>query len=219
MGPSVPRHTLLEAMEGVMSLLNPGPYGVSDDDPKALLLRDLGRMTANLATRPVVIGGIAVIVHGLKRQTVDVDLLVSRADALKLIRALEASAEFAKVRIDRFRHIATRTGLDLCVEGELTSPRHVDRFPSPDAVEKVPGDPLPVVGLIDLLALKVKSARAQDEADFVRLYRELGLGAGDVERVKAKVEDSALRELAGRWHQRALEEIDRDRLLGPPRLE
>ena len=64
-----------------MSLLHPGPYGASDKDPKAVLIRDLAAITSGLRVKPVVIGGIAVIVNGLQRQTIDVDLLVARGDA------------------------------------------------------------------------------------------------------------------------------------------
>jgi hypothetical protein len=208
-----------DAFEGMMSLLNPGSYGVAENDPKAVLIRDLGRIASELGIRPVIIGGIAVVVNGLKRQTVDVDLLVARADALKLVRKLEATLGFSRVRIDRFTHGPTGCGVDLCVEGELTSPHHKDRFPAPADVEQLPRDPLPVVGLIDLLALKAKSARVQDEGDFVRLFKDLGLTAKDVEAVRGRIQDEALRANLDRWHARALEEIERDKLMRPPQLE
>jgi len=210
---------LSDALGGIMSLLKPGPYGVSDDDPKAVLIRDLGDVLSPLKVKPVIIGGIAVIVHGRRRQTADVDLLVARDDALTLIRALEASTAFSKIRLDRFRHLGTGTGVDLCVEGELTSPPHQDRFPSPGSVEQISRDPIAVVGLIDLLALKAKSGRTRDAADFVDLFRERGLTSADVDRVKAKIQDPVLRTLVDQWHARALEEIERDRLRKPPRLE
>ena len=199
--------------------MNPGPYGIADDDPKAVMIRDLGGIVKDLKVKPVIIDGIAVVVNGHKRQTVDVDLLVARDEAVKLIRSLEASTAFSKVRIDRFKHNSTRAGVDLCVEGELTSPYHTDRFPSPDEVEQIQRDPLAVVGLTDLLVLKAKSARAQDEADFIRLYMELGLSGDVVERIRAKLQDPRLRENVDRWHARALEEIERDKLRRPPKLE
>ncbi len=202
-----------------MSLLHPGPYGVSDQDPKAVLIRDLASLTSDLKVKPVVIGGIAVIVNGYARQTVDVDLLVGRQEAVILIRRLESAPQFTKLRIDRFRHIATGAGLDLCVEGELTSPHRRERFPSPADVEQLDRQPLAVVGLTDLLALKVKSGRSQDEADFVRFCKDRGLGADDVERVKSKMVDPEVRALADRWHARAKDEIERDRLMRPPTLE
>lgn len=198
-----------------MSLLNPGPYGVADDDPKAILIRDLEAITRGLKVTPVIIGGIAVIVNGLRRQTTDVDLLLARDEAMMFIKRLEASAHFQKLRLDRFKHIATGAGLDLCVEGEVTSPRHKDRFPSPNAIEVIARDPLPVVGLTDLLALKAKSGRPQDAADFVRLFAQRGLSAADVESIKAKVEDPALRSQLDQWHAMALEDIERDKLRKP----
>jgi hypothetical protein len=211
--------TVEDALEGVIFLLNPGPYGVSEKDPKAILIQDLATITSDLKVRPVVIGGIAVIVNGLRRQTIGVDLLVSRGEAVTLIRRLEASPHFSKLRIDRFRHNATGAGLDLCVEGELTSPHRKERFPSPADVEQLPRNPLNVVALTDLLALKVKSGRAQDEVDFIRLYMELGMGAPEVDRVHAKLSDDEVRAMLGRWHARAKKEIERDRLIRPPKLE
>jgi hypothetical protein len=41
----------------------------------------------------------------------------------------------------------------------------------------------------------------------------------DVERVKSKVADDALRSTVDRWYGRAQEEIERDRLRQPPKLE
>jgi hypothetical protein len=215
----IPPSRLDHALEGVMSLLNPGPYGVADDDPKAALIRDLTDLVSPMKVKPVVIGGIAVNVHGHHRQTADVDLLVSRDEALALIRRLEASRTFSKVRIDRFKHLVSGAGLDLCVEGERPSPYHRDRFPSPASVEQVTRDPLPVVGLSDLLALKVKSGRARDLADFVDLFVARRLAADDIERVRAKIEDEKLRVLLDEWHAKAREEIERERLRRPPDLE
>ncbi len=214
-----PLRTLDEAFEGVMSLLNPGPYGVAESDPKARLIRDLGVIVDGLKTPPVIIGGIAVIVNGHARQTADVDLLVARADALTLIRRLEASPEFSKLRLDRFRHNATGAGLDLCVEGELTAPRRQDRFPSPADVRRVPRSPIDVVNLTDLLLLKARSGRAQDEADFIALYKAKKLAPSDVEHVQTRIQDPELRLQVDRWHARALEEIERERLWKPPALE
>lgn len=202
-----------------MTLLHPGPYGYAENDPKVILVRDLGTIVRDAGIDVVIIGGVAVNVNGHARQTQDVDLLVPRDQAVPLLRLLEKSKGFSKIRIDRFRHNATGTGVDLCVEGELTSPRHIDRFPSPASVERIALDPLPVAGLIDLLALKAKSARAQDEADFVRLFQERGLSAADVARVRAKIEDPKLRENLERWHARALDEIEREKLRRPPALE
>lgn len=212
-------YTLDDAFEGIMSLLNPGPYGVSNEDPKSILIHELGAIMRDLGVAPVIIGGIAVIVNGHKRQTVDVDLLVARAEALKIIRRLEKTQGFVKIQLDRFKHSPTGSSVDLCVEGELTSPRHKDRFPPPAEVEQLPCKPIPVIGLIDLLALKAKSARGRDEADFLDLYKDRGLTAQEVDRVKAKIEDPALLANLDRWHARALEEIEREKLRRPPKLE
>lgn len=202
-----------------MSLLNPGPYGYADDDPKVLLIRDLTTVTAPMKVKPVVIGGMAVNLNGRPRQTADVDLLVPRDEAVALIRRLEASKAFSKVRIDRFTHKATGTGLDLCVEGERTSPGHADRFPSPAAVEQLDREPLPVVGLLDLMALKVKSARPRDFADVVDLYAARHPSPEDLDKVKAKIDDPALRTMLDEWIEKAAEELERDLRRRPPEIE
>jgi hypothetical protein len=212
-------HAFDEALEGVMSLLNPGPYGVADSDPKARLIRDLEQVVAGMTVKPVIIGGIAVIVNGHPRQTEDVDLLVPRGEVVALIRRLEETRQFSKLRIDRFKHNPSGAGLDLCVEGELTSPRHRDRFPSPANVERIACGALDVVGMTDLLALKVKSARARDMADFIDLYVRRRLTREDVDRVRSKIEDPQLAALIDQWHASALEQIERDRLREPPKLE
>lgn len=201
------------------SLINRGPYGAPDDDPNVKLIRELGAIAQEIRIRPVVIGGIAAIVNGYSRTTVDVDLLVARADALKFVRKLEATPGFTRLRIDRFKHGATGRTVDLCVEGELTSPDRQERFPSPLDVEQLSKDPLPVVGLIDLLALKVKSGRGRDMGDFLTMYQQLRLTPKDIERIRSKFTDPATHRILDEWHSKALQEIERQKLMKPPELE
>lgn len=63
------------------------------------------------------------------------------------------------------------------------------------------------------------AARAQDEADFVQLTVTLGLSPADLERVRDKILDPRLWEAMDRWHARALEEIEREKVRRPLRLE
>jgi hypothetical protein len=62
-------------------------------------------------------------------------------------------------------------GLDVCVEGERTSPGSTEEFPNPAELEKVAVRPLPVPALSELIALKVMSGRARDDADVVELLK------------------------------------------------
>lgn len=206
---------LLDAMEGILSLLNPGEYGVADTDPKARLIADLQDIVPQLSTPPVLIGGIAVILNGYRRQTADVDLLVARKDAMKLVRALEASGKFRKKKLERWTHTDTGTGVDICVEGELTNPGRTERFPSPDAVDKIPKPILPALALLDLLVLKAKSGRAKDEADFICLVKEHGLPETIRSQVLDKLIDPRVKDDVIRWWDRARGESERERDVRP----
>lgn len=211
--------SLKEAILESEPLLKPGPYGVSDADPKVRVIEDLGRVTAAAGVDVVIIGGVAVIVNGYPRTTVDVDLLVGRSEAMTLVRALEKSPNFSRMRVDRFKHLETERTVDLCVEGERTSPHHRDRFPSPSQVERLDRNPIPVVGLIDLLALKVKSGRTKDEADFVELCKARVPLKADLNNARAKVEDPTLRDQFDRLHERAWREMEDEKRRRPPRLD
>ncbi len=206
---------LLNAMEGLLSLLNPGEYGVADTDPKAQVIRDLAEAVRGLGTPPVVIGGIAVILNGYARQTADVDLLVARDDAVPFLRAIEASGKFRRLKLDRWRHVDTGIGLDICVEGELTDPGRSERFPSPRTVDKIHRSVLAVVGLLDLLTLKAKSGRAKDEADFVCLVKEHGLSESLLAGVVDRLSDQRVKEEVSRWWKRASAEVERERDMRP----
>jgi hypothetical protein len=206
---------LLDAMEGILSLLNPGEYGVADTDPKAELIADLRDLLPQLSTTPVIIGGIAVILNGYRRQTADVDLLVARKDAMVLVRALAASGRFRKKKLDRWEHVGTGAGLYLCVEGELTHPGRTERFPSPDAVQRIPKSIMPAVALVDLMALKAKSGRAKDWSDFVCLAKEHDLDEALHAGVLASIRDPAVRSLVERWWEEARQELEREKNLRP----
>ncbi len=202
---------LLDALEGILSLLNPGEYGVADTDPKARLIADLKDIVPQLSTPPVLIGGIAVILNGYRRQTADVDLLVARKDAMKLLRALEATGKFRRKKLERWVHIDTGAGVDIWVEGELTHPARSERFPSPDVVEKIPKSILPVAGLMDLMALKAKSGRAKDWADFVCLAKEHQLDEAIRTSVLGLIRDAEVRSLVEKWWEEAKQEAERER--------
>lgn len=215
MRPATIQPGVLDALEGVMSLLHPGAYGVSDADPKARLIRDLSEAVAPLSTPPVIIGGIAVILNGYTRQTVDVDLLVARQDAMSLVRALEAGGRFRRKALDRWVHADTGAGLDLCVEGELTHPSFAERFPSPRTLDTIVPGPLPVAGLVGLLALKAQSGRARDEADFIMLIKPRVADDALRTAVLSRLKDPRVAEMANRWWDRAREESRREEVTRP----
>jgi hypothetical protein len=91
---------------------------------------------------------------------------VSREDAVPLYRRLKSEAGW-KRHAAGFKNTIVGVGLDVCVEGERTSPGSTEEFPSPAELKKVGVRPFPVPALSELIALKVMSGRARDDADVV----------------------------------------------------
>jgi hypothetical protein len=61
--------------------------------------------------------------------------------------------------------------VDICVEGDRTSPNSTETFPNPAVVRALRVKPIRVPVLPELIALKVKSGRARDDADVVELLK------------------------------------------------
>jgi hypothetical protein len=146
------------------------PYALRPEDAKRRLADELARVSQELGVRPVVIGGLAVNHHGYMRFTADVDVLVARADAVELYRRLRSEPGWRR-QTEGFKNTELGVGLDICVEGERTAPRSAEEFPDPARLRTVGVRPLPVVALPDLIALKVMSGRARDDADVVELLK------------------------------------------------
>jgi hypothetical protein len=146
------------------------PYSLRPEDAKRRLVDDLARLCAEAGVKPVVIGGLAVNHHGYMRVTADVDILVARAEVVALYRRLRSEPGWRRYA-EGFLNTALGVGLDVCVEGERTAPRSSEEFPSPAALAVVDVGPLPVPALAELLALKVMSGRARDDADVVELLK------------------------------------------------
>jgi hypothetical protein len=158
------------ALEALASIDRNLPYALHPADRKRRLIDELAGMTAPLKIAPLVIGGLAVSHHGYPRTTEDVGLLLSREDGDALFRRLKKSLGWRRAG-EGFRNTTLDVRLDLCIEGQRTSPRWEERFPSPRAVRRSAAEPLPVVSLPDLLALKAMSGRAKDDADVIELLK------------------------------------------------
>lgn len=151
--------------------LEPGrPYSLHPDDKKRRLLEEVGRLCREMGLSPIVIGGLAVSHHGYVRTTKDVDLLASKQDGMALIRRLKSELGWKRYH-EGFLNTILEVGLDICVEGQRASPRGEEVFPSPSEFSTVAVQPMSVVALPDLIALKVMSGRAQDDADVVNLLK------------------------------------------------
>jgi len=203
----VPRLGFVRALEALALMEKGRPYSLRVEDPKRRLADDLARLCRDLSVSPVMIGGLAVNHHGYMRFTADVDVLVARQDAVPLYRRLKSEIGW-KRRGEGFRNTVLGVSLDICVEGERTSPGSDEVFPGPAALRTIQVEPLPVPTLPDLIALKVMSGRARDDADVVELLkrhlrRRVTLLRGARQRLRTAEARGRLTRLAARARQEA----------------
>jgi predicted nucleotidyltransferase len=144
------------------------------------ILEDLNRA----GVRYVLIGGIALIRHGVVRATRDVDAVVAPdVDNVERIRGL--IDEWGATRPDgspvpadtlapgRRIHLATPHG-DLDLLAELASPLTFDEMLARAETRRVDGVESPICSLGDLVALKRIAGREQDGVDLRRLEEAHG---------------------------------------------
>src|SRR6266581_1530842 len=125
------------ALGAMVTMDKDEPYGLKPEDAKRRLAEELARLCREERVSPIVIGGLAVNHHGYARFTADVDLLVSRAEAVRLLRRFKQEHGWRRHR-EGFKSIALDVGVDICVEGERTSPRSAEVFPDPGSLRSVP---------------------------------------------------------------------------------
>jgi len=141
-----------------------------------------GRILADLngaGVRYVLIGGIALIRHGVVRATADIDAVLEPSEEnLDRLRALIAQwgatlpdgsplpADAAAV--GRSIHLATPHG-DLDFLGERSSPLTFSELLSRADTRRVDGVDAPICSLADLVALKRLAGRERDLADLGEL--------------------------------------------------
>jgi hypothetical protein len=118
-----------------------------------------------------IVGGVAVLHHGYRRTTEDIDVLVE-ANALEKLTPALASRGFERAGAARLRHVATGVLVDLLEAGSLMPRVGGGAYPSPDEVEASARD-ASVVGLSALIELKLRSRRHRDIADVVELIKRL----------------------------------------------
>jgi hypothetical protein len=173
------------AMEAMQHMERGKPYSLREDDSKRKLATELKALCQEIRVRPIIIGGLAVSHHGYARFTADVDVLLTRNDATALYRRLKSAPGWKK-HGEGFKNTYFDVGLDICVEGERTSPRSHEVFPSPRDVRTVSVRPIPVIALAELIALKVKSGRARDDADVVELFKRHSSRLASLRRTAAR---------------------------------
>jgi len=146
-----------------------------------------------------VVGGYALIVHGVRRFTEDIDILVSGEGLDRLHKQLIGLGYVRVAPGSRnLRDAETGVKIEFIVTGEFPGdgkPKPV-AFPAPEAVvERREG--IKVINLKSLIELKLASGmtakgRLQDLADVQRLIQEQGLNAEFAEDLNAYVRDKFL---------------------------
>lgn len=199
------------ALDAMAMMDEDEPYGLKPEDAKRRLAEELARLCREEGVSPIVIGGLAVNHHGYPRFTADVDLLVSRAEAVKLLRRFKQEHGWRR-HGEGFKNTVLDVGVDVCVEGEPTSPRSAERFPDPASLRSVAIRPLPVPSLAELIALKVMSGRARDDADVVELLKRHRRRIPSLRAAAARrLRTTEARRRLGALVARAREELDRRR--------
>lgn len=150
-------------------------------------MTEFGRVLSDLneaGIQYVVVGGIAVIGHGVVRATQDVDVVVRRDDETaaaleRLMGEWEATRpDGSPERRDRPSrgwplHLRTRLGLvDVLAEEE--APLDLVGLLARAQTRTVEGTPAPLCGLADLVALKRRSNRPGDVEDLAKLEKAHG---------------------------------------------
>ena len=146
-----------------------------------------------------VVGGYALIVHGVRRFTEDIDILVSGEGLDRLHKQLIGLGYVRVAPGSRnLRDVETGVKIEFIVTGEFPGdgkPKPV-AFPDPEAVvERREG--IKVINLKSLIELKLASGmtakgRLQDLADVQRLIQERGLNADFADALNAYVRDKFL---------------------------
>jgi|HubBroStandDraft_2_1064218.scaffolds.fasta_scaffold75395_2 hypothetical protein len=165
-------------------------------------LNELTKKFDELGVRYVVIGGMALTVHGYARMTEDIDVLVTRED-LKTIHA-ELVGKGYRREFAGGKHIRdTETGvkIEFVLTGDFPGsgkPQPVS-FPQPSETEPVEHEGVRFIGLSRLVELKLASGmtggtdRAKDLVDVQELIKVLSLPrdlvAGLNEYVRPKYEE------------------------------
>jgi hypothetical protein len=139
-------------------------------------LQRAGAALDNAGARYAVIGGLACYLHGYRRNTIDVDLLVRAGDG-DVVRSALTAAGFAYDEKQREFRWAGQVPLQLVFSGTFPGRASTSEivFPEPDdpqSTERIEG--LPTVTLPKLIELKLASAlanprRARDGADVMEL--------------------------------------------------
>ncbi len=159
---------------------------LTGDSPILDAAREVSAIIARTGIDAAVIGGVAVVLHGHVRTTLDVDVYTTQTK--ELAAALEA-AGFVYNRVEKQFE---REGIPV----QLVTPAFVVHPPK----RRVEIDGIRTISLADLISIKLRSGsenvlRAQDLADVIALIRRHKLGGQFAPRI-AKDMRAQFRKLA-----------------------
>jgi len=166
--------------------------------------RKFAKRLDELGVKHALVGGYALIVHGVRRFTEDVDLLVT-AEGLAVLRNELLGQGYVSIRGNErdIRDAETRVRIEFVVTGEFPGDgkQKPVAFPDPDDTAQDLGG-VRVVTLDKLIELKIASGmtargRLQDLADVQRLAREHELDDAFAEKLNPYVRERFLELLRG----------------------
>lgn len=131
-----------------------------------------------------IVGGVAVCLHGYRRNTVDLDLLIRPEDANRLRIALQA-AGYSWSEADGKARSMSGVPVEFVMAGDNEGPRQEATFPNPSDARHVTSiEGLPVLTLPQLIQAKLACGLGnlrrthKDFADVVELIAIHGLDGG-----------------------------------------
>lgn len=164
----------MERTAVALARVNAFARAVKPDLPAVeVALEDLRAMLASAGVPYALVGGIAVIHHGYLRATNDIDVLLDRDDATRILALLD-EADFETRSQRRWRHRTTGVDVDLLFAGEAM-PREQACYPHPADVGRSPRES-DIVDLTTLVGLKLQAGRNRDTADVTELLKDLDEG-------------------------------------------
>lgn len=181
-------------------------------------MRNLARRLEDQSIDYAVIGGMALVLHGYERLTVDVDLLMTREGLAKFVELLvgRGYAPAFQAAKKHFRDVETGVKVEVITTGEYPGdgkPKPVS-FPDPGRVSETT-DGIKVIDLANLIELKLASGlsaehRVKDIADVQQLIETLDLPR----EVGLKLDQSVRAEYDRLWEATRR---GRDERIGPDR--
>lgn len=102
-----------------------------------------------------IVGGVAVCLHGYRRNTVDLDLLIHSEDAAEFRSTLEAEG-FQWIPADREFRSPSGVAVQCVISGEREGPGQEATFPNPsESKHVITIEGLPVLSLAQLIQAKL----------------------------------------------------------------